>query len=225
MGGGITWRPKRGGHRHGARVELLLHGVFRLVRYLDELIEVLLHARLVGKGNIHILGHTARREDGLWPTAAQTSEAVGSHLEGPLLEDWEQERPCVKTRVEVVERPSVTDQLVGIRQDFERLSRLTLVAIIGVPVYLRHDGVDVVIGYLMRLSFNPSGMPQWPCSIRAKAKRRLLVAASIKASSLMTGTPSRVPRDGGLKYVRGKGDGPATSMSGSSAAWSSAPSG
>ena len=62
--------------------------------------------------------------------------------------DREQERPSVKTRVEVVERPSVTYQLVGVRQDLLRLSRLALVAIIGVPVHLRYDGVDVVIGYI-----------------------------------------------------------------------------
>jgi len=64
--------------------------------------------------------------------------------------DWEQKRPRVNTLVEVVERPSVTDQLVGIRQDLVRLSNLTLVAIMSVPVLLRHDGVDVVISYLIK---------------------------------------------------------------------------
>jgi len=46
MGGSITQRSKRGGQRHGAGVELLLHGVLRLVKYVNELVEVLLHARL-----------------------------------------------------------------------------------------------------------------------------------------------------------------------------------
>ena len=49
MAGSITRRQRRGGQRHGARVELLLHCVFRLLRHLDELIEVLLHARFLGK--------------------------------------------------------------------------------------------------------------------------------------------------------------------------------
>jgi len=71
----------------------------------------------------------------------------------------------------------------------------------------------------------PGGVPQWPCSIRTSATRRLLVAASIKRFSLMTGTPSRVQRDGGLKCARRKGDGPAPSNSERSASSSSAPSG
>jgi len=102
MGGSITRRPKRGGQRHSALVELLLYGVFRLVRYLDEFIKVLLHTRLLGEGNRQLLGHTAPQEDGLCPSATQTPEVVGSHLEGPHLVDREQERPSVKTRVEVV---------------------------------------------------------------------------------------------------------------------------
>jgi len=138
--------------------------------------------------------------------------------------DGEQEGPRVKTRVEVMERASVTDQLVGIGQNLIRLPRLALGAIVGVAVHLRHNGVDMVVGDPLRMSMNPGGTPQWPFSIRTNATRRLFVAASIRTSSLMTGTPSRVPRDGGLKYVRRKGDGPAPSMSGGSASWSSAPS-
>jgi len=37
-------------------------------------------------------------------------------------------------------------QLVGIGQNLTRLARLAFVAIVGVAVHLRHDGVDVVIG-------------------------------------------------------------------------------
>ena len=110
--------------------------------------EVLLRARLLGKGHRQLLSHSERQDDGLWQRTTQTPKAVGGYLEGPHLVDREQERPSVKTRVEVVERPSVTYQLVGVRQDLLRLSRLALVAIIGVPVHLRYDGVDVVIGYL-----------------------------------------------------------------------------
>jgi len=61
MGGGITGRPKRGGQSHGARVEALLHDVFRLVRYLEVFIKVLLHTRLLGEENRQLLGHTARQ--------------------------------------------------------------------------------------------------------------------------------------------------------------------
>jgi len=60
--------------------------------------------------------------------------------------DGEQEGPSVKTRVDVIERASVTDQLVGIRQNLIRLPRLALVAIVGVAVHLRHHGVDMVVG-------------------------------------------------------------------------------
>jgi len=114
--------------------------------------------------------------------------------------------------MEVLERPSVTDQLVGIRQDLVRLSRLALIAIIGVPVHFRLDGVDVVVGHLIE-DFNEPRRGAPMALFRTNATRRLLVAATIRASSLMTGTPSCVPRDGGLKYVRRKSDGPAPSMS------------
>ena len=43
-----------------------------------------------------------------------------------------------------MERSSATDQLVGIRQDLVRSSRLALSAVLGVAMHLRHDGVDVV---------------------------------------------------------------------------------
>jgi len=149
MGGSITRRLKRGSQRHGARVKILLHGVVRLLRHLDELIEVLLHARLLGKRNLQLLGHTVRQEDGLWPSLVLTLKVVGRHLKYPHLVDGEQERPHVKTRMGVVERPSVTDQLVGIRQDLLRLSRLAMISVIGVPMHLRHDGVDVVFRHII----------------------------------------------------------------------------
>jgi len=44
-----------------------------------------------------------------------------------------------------MEGPSVTDQLVGIGQDIIGLPRLALVAVIGVSMLLRHDGVNVVV--------------------------------------------------------------------------------
>jgi len=47
--------------------------------------------------------------------------------------------------MKVMEGPSVTDQLVGISQDLIGLPRLALVAIIGVTMHLRHDGVNMVI--------------------------------------------------------------------------------
>ena len=40
---------------------------------------------------------------------------------------------------------SETDQLVGIGQDFIGLPRLALVAVVGVAIYLRHDGVNMII--------------------------------------------------------------------------------
>jgi len=48
--------------------------------------------------------------------------------------------------VEVVERMSVRDQLVGIGQDLIGLPRLALIAIVGVSMHLRHDGVNMVVG-------------------------------------------------------------------------------
>jgi len=147
MGGGITPCPKRGSQRHGARVELLFLGVVHLVRYLDELIEVLLHARLLGKGYRQLRSRKERQENGLWPSTTQTPEVVGGHLEGPHLEDREQQRPIVKTRVKFMERPSITDRLAGIRQGLVRLSRMALFVITCVPMHLRHDGVDQVIKY------------------------------------------------------------------------------
>jgi len=146
MGGGISRRPKRGSQSHGSCVELLLYGVFRLVRCLDELIKVLLHARLLGNGHRQLLGRTARQEDGLRPSPTQTPEVVGGDLKGPHPVDREQERPSVKTRMKVMEGPSVTDQLVGVRQTLIRMPRLALVAIVGVSVHLRHDGVNVIVG-------------------------------------------------------------------------------
>jgi len=107
MGGGITRRPKGGSQRHCACVELLLHGVFRLVRCLYELIEILLYARLLRKGHRQLLGRTARQEDGLRSSPTQTPKVVVGDLKGPHLVDQEQERPIVKTRMEVVEGPSV----------------------------------------------------------------------------------------------------------------------
>jgi len=59
--------------------------------------------------------------------------------------DREQDGPSVKTRVEVVERTSVTDQLVGIGQDLIGLPRLALAAVVGVAMYLRRDGVNMII--------------------------------------------------------------------------------
>jgi len=47
--------------------------------------------------------------------------------------------------VEVVERTSVTDQLVGIGQDLIGLPRLALAAVVGVAMYLRRDGVNMII--------------------------------------------------------------------------------
>jgi len=47
--------------------------------------------------------------------------------------------------MEVMEGPSVPDQLVGIGQDLIGLPRLALVAIIGVTMHLRHDGVNMVV--------------------------------------------------------------------------------
>ena len=146
MGGGITRRPKGGSQRQCASVELLLHGVFRLANCLDELIEVLLHTCLLGKRHRQLLGRTARQEDGLRPSPTQKPEVVGGDLECPHLMDWEQEGPSVKTRVEVVQRASVTDQLVGIGQNLVGLPRLALVAIVGAAVHLRHVGVDMVVG-------------------------------------------------------------------------------
>jgi len=58
----------------------------------------------------------------------------------------EQEGPSVKARVDIVERAPVADPLVGIGQNLIRLPRLALVAIVGVAVHLRYDGVDTVIG-------------------------------------------------------------------------------
>jgi len=120
--------------------------VFRLVRCLDDIIEVLLHARLLGKGYRQLRGRTARQEDGLRPSPTQTPEFVGGDLELPHLLDGEQEDPSVKTPVKVMERASVTDQLVGIGQNLIRLPSLALAAIVGVAVHLRHDGVSMVIG-------------------------------------------------------------------------------
>jgi len=51
MGGGTTRHPKGGSKRQCAGVKRLLHGVFHLVSCLDELIDLLLHARLLGKGH------------------------------------------------------------------------------------------------------------------------------------------------------------------------------
>jgi len=62
------------------------------------------------------------------------------------LVDREQKGPSVKTRVKVLKRTSVTDQLVGIGQDLIGLPRLALVSIVGVAVHLRHDGVNMVFG-------------------------------------------------------------------------------
>jgi len=59
---GVTRRPNWECQRHGASVELPLHGVFRLLRSLYELLEVPLHARLLGKEDRQLLGHTARYE-------------------------------------------------------------------------------------------------------------------------------------------------------------------
>jgi len=119
MGGGVTRRPKGGFQRHCACVEVLLHGVFRLVRCLDELIEVLFHTRILGTGHRQLLGRTARQEDGLWPSATQTPDVVGSDLKGPHLVDREQELPSVKTRMKAVEGPSVMDQLFGVCQNLD----------------------------------------------------------------------------------------------------------
>jgi len=127
-------------------VKLLLHSVFGLVRCLDELIEVLLPARLLGTGHRHLRDRTVRQEDSLRQGPTQTLEVVGGDLKGPHLKDGEQEGPSVKTRVKVKERASVTDQLVCKGQNLIRLPRLALVAIVGVAVHLRHDGVDMVIG-------------------------------------------------------------------------------
>ena len=85
--------------RQCASVKLLLHGVFCLVRCLDERIEVLLHARLLGKGHRQLRGRTALQEDGLRPSPTQTPEVVGGDLKGPHLIVGEQEGPSVKTRV------------------------------------------------------------------------------------------------------------------------------
>jgi len=48
--------------------------------------------------------------------------------------------------MEVMEGPSVTEQLVGTGQNLIGLSRLALVAIVGVAMHLCHDGVDMVVG-------------------------------------------------------------------------------
>jgi len=50
----------------------------------------------------------------------------------------------------------------------------------------------------------PGGVAEWPCSIRTNVTRRLLLAASIMESSIMKKTPSRVPRDGGLRVRTSK---------------------
>jgi len=47
--------------------------------------------------------------------------------------------------MEVVERPSVGDQLVGVGQDFIRFSRLALISIVGVPVNFHLHGVDMFV--------------------------------------------------------------------------------
>jgi len=104
-----------------------------------------------------------------------------------------------------MERPSVTDQLVGIGQDIVRLTRLALVFILASPCTSATTASTESSGASARMSRNPGGVPQWPCSIRTNATRRLLVAASIRASSLMMGMASRVPKDGGLKYARPDG--------------------
>jgi len=57
----------------------------------------------------------------------------------------EQKGPSVKTRVKVVKRTSVTDQLVGTGQDLIGLPLLALVAIVGVAMHLRHDSVNMVV--------------------------------------------------------------------------------
>jgi len=119
--------------------------VFRLVHCLDELIKVFLHACLLSKRHRHLCGRTARQADGLRPSPTQPPEDVGGYLKCPHLVDREQEDPSVKTRVEVVERTTVTDQLVGIGQDLIGLPRLALVSIVGVAMHLRHDGVNMVI--------------------------------------------------------------------------------
>jgi len=162
IGEGSSRRPKREGKRHGTRVKLLFHDVFSLVRCLDEIIAVLLHARFLGKGSQHLLGHTARQEDDLRPSRTKTPEVVGSKIKCPHLVDRKQERPREKSRVKVLQRPSFTEQLDGMRQDLACLSHLALIVIISFPVHLRHDGVDLIIGY--------------PVEVVNEARRRASVA-------------------------------------------------
>jgi len=119
--------------------------MFRLSGCLNELLEVVPHARLLGKRHRQLRGRMARQEDGLREIPTQTPEVVGGDLESPHLVDREQEHPSVKTRVQVVEGPSVTGQLVGVCQNFIRLPRLALVSIVGVTVHFRHDSVDMVV--------------------------------------------------------------------------------
>ena len=84
MGGSITRRPKGGSQRQCASVEFLLHGVFRRASCLDELLEVVLHARLLGKRHRKLRGRTARQEDGLRPGPTQPPKVVGGHLNVPI---------------------------------------------------------------------------------------------------------------------------------------------
>ena len=71
--------------------------------------------------------------------------------------DEKQHLPSVKTRMEVVELPSLTDQLDGIGQDLVRSTRLALVSTVGFAVHFRHDGIDMVVWHAEKDVYKPLG--------------------------------------------------------------------
>ena len=92
-------------------------------------------------------------------------------------------------------------------------------------MYLRHDGVNIIIRDPVEDVNEPRrdapvALFNTNQSHAAVVRRRVHEDIIAHDGNTVAG-----PRDGGLKYVRRMGDGPAPAMSGGSAAWSSAPSG